>query len=185
MTDLLLVNGNIRTLDPARPRARSVACTGGLIESLDETPPAKRVLDLEGKTVIPGIIDAHVHLLNYGRQKRELDLTGVEDYEELIRRVAARATQTAPGAWITGSGYELPEQPHHARLSAATPDHPVWLVRKDAHSGLANQRAMALAARSDLPENGIFLENAQALISSLAPLESPAAAFLAAQRDAM
>lgn len=185
MTDLLLINGNIRTLDPARPRARSVACTGGRIESLDETPAARRVLDLEGRTVIPGLIDAHVHLLNYGCRKRELDLTGVDDYDELIRRVADRATQTAPGTWITGSGYELPEHPHHARLSAATPDHPVWLVRKDAHSGLANAKAMALAGPGPLPETGVFLENAQGRMSALVPQDAPAAAFLAAQRDAM
>src|SRR5579859_1646008 len=192
MTDLLLVNGNIRTMDPARPRARSIACTGGLIESLDEAPPARRVLDLEGKTVIPGIIDAHVHLLACGRRKRELDLSGVTDYEALIQRVLDRANATPPGAWITGSGYELDGHPHHARLSAATPDHPVWLVRKDAHSGLANARAMALADLSVVPpggavlgDQGVFLENAQGLISRLLPAEAPAASFLAAQRDAI
>src|SRR6185503_17897874 len=107
MTDLLLVNGTIHTQDPARPRARSIACAGGKVESLDETPPAKRVIDLRGKTVVPGFIDAHVHLLAYGRKKREVDLTGVTDYDELIRRVVERAAQTPAGTWITGSGYEL------------------------------------------------------------------------------
>ena len=101
MTDLLLVNGNIRTLDPARPRARSLACADGKIESLDETPPAKRVMDLEGRTVVPGFVDAHAHLLKYGMQKRELDLTGVTDYAELIRRVSERARERPPGTWIT------------------------------------------------------------------------------------
>jgi predicted amidohydrolase YtcJ len=114
MTDLLLINGNIRTQDPARPRARSIACAGGKIESLDETPPAKRVLDLQGKTVVPGFIDAHVHLLAYGRKKREVDLTGVTDDEELIRRVVERAAQTPAGNWITGSGYELDGPPDAA-----------------------------------------------------------------------
>ncbi|HLY08475.1 MAG TPA: amidohydrolase [Planctomycetota bacterium] len=192
MTDLLLLNGNIRTMDPERPRARSVACAKGLIESLDEAPPARRVLDLEGKTVIPGIIDAHVHLLNYGRRQRELDLSGVADYDVLIERVVERAKQAPKGSWITGSGYELDGHPHHSKLSAATPDHPVWLVRKDAHSGLANGRAMAMADLSVLPpggtvlrERGVFLENAQGLISRLVPEEAPAAAFLAAQRDAI
>jgi predicted amidohydrolase YtcJ len=192
MTDLLLVNGNIRTMDPARPHARSLACLNGVVESLDDAPPARRVIDLEGKTVIPGIIDAHVHLLNYGRRKREVDLSGVADYDELIRRVVDRATQTPPGSWITGSGYELDGHPHHGRLSAATPQHPVWLVRKDAHSGLANERAMALADLRTVPpggrvlrEQGIFLENAQSLISTLVPEEGPAATFLAAQKDAL
>jgi predicted amidohydrolase YtcJ len=192
MTDLLLVNGTIHTLDPARPRVRSIACADGKIESLDETPSARRVLDLKGRTVVPGFIDAHVHLLSVGRRLRELDLSGVRDPAELVRRVQERAAQTPPGTWITGSGYDLAEHPHHAALSAATPDHPVWLVRKDAHSGLANARAMALADLSAVPEGGIllreqgvFLENATGLISRLVPPDSPAATFLAAQREAM
>jgi len=133
-----------------------------------------------------------VHLLNYGRRKREVDLTGVATEDELVRLVAERAAKTPRGSWVTGSGYELDGHPHHAKLSAATPEHPVWLVRKDAHSGLANARAMAMADLSAVPaggqvlrEQGVFLENAQALISRLVPEEAPAAAFLAAQRDAM
>jgi predicted amidohydrolase YtcJ len=182
MTDLLLVNGTIHTQDPARPSARSIACAGGKVESLDETPPAKRVIDLRGKTVVPGFIDAHVHLLAVGRRKREVDLSGVTEYEELIRRVVERATQVPRGSWITGSGYELDGHPRHEQLSAATPDHPVWLVRKDAHSGLANARAMALAGASG---DGVFLEEAMSRIAALVPEESAAADFLAAQRDAM
>jgi len=192
MTDLLLVNGTIRTFDPARPRARSLACADGKIESLDETPAATRVLDLQGRTVVPGFVDAHAHLLMYGKRKRELDLGGVTDYAELVRRVSERANSLPPGTWVTGSGYDLAEQPHHAALSAATPAHPVWLVRKDAHSGLANARAMALAALDAVPEGptvmkerGLFLEQAQALVARKVPQESPATAFLAAQRDAM
>ena len=90
MTDRLLTNGTIHTMDPARPVARSLACAGGKIESLDETPSAKRTMDLKGKTVVPGFVDAHVHLLQYGRMKRELDLTGVTNREELVHRVVER-----------------------------------------------------------------------------------------------
>ncbi|RPH48083.1 MAG: amidohydrolase [Planctomycetota bacterium] len=183
MTDLLLVNGTIHTMDPARPRARSVACTDGKVESLDETPPARRVLDLKGRTVVPGFIDAHVHLLAVGRRKREVDLTGVTDYAEVIRRVVERAKETPTGSWITGSGYELNEHPHHAALSAATPDHPVWLVRKDFHSGLANARAME--GGKGYPLDGIFVEDEMLRFQDQIPEPSPATDFLAAQRDAM
>lgn len=183
MTDLLLVNGTIHTQDPARPRARSIACVDGRIESLDETPAARRVIDLKGKTVVPGFIDAHAHLLAYGRRKREVDLTGVTDYDEMVRRVVDRAKETPAGSWVTGSGYELPDHPHHAKLSDATPHHPVWLVRKDAHSGLANAKAMALAEGA--PRDGVFLESGMSIIEDLVPEQSPAADFLAAQRDAM
>lgn len=182
MTDLLLVNGTIHTQDPARPRARSIACAGGRIESLDETPPAKRVIDLRGRTVVPGFIDAHVHLLACGRKRREVDLTGVADLDEVIRRVVERAAQVPAGGWIAGSGHEIEGRPSHEKLSAATPDHPVWLVRKDCHSGLANAKAMALAGASG---DGMFLEDAMSRIEDAVPEESAAADFLAAQRDAM
>jgi predicted amidohydrolase YtcJ len=192
MTDLLLVNGTVHTFDPACPRAASVACSGGRIESVGETPPARRVIDLGGRTVLPGLIDAHVHLLACGRRKLEVDLTGVTDFSEIIDRVVERAKAMPPGSWITGSGHELADLPHHAALSARTPDHPVWLVRKDFHSGLANARAMALADLSSVPDGGVFLqdrgvflENALGMIERLVPEESPAAALLAAQRDAM
>jgi predicted amidohydrolase YtcJ len=108
----------------------------------------------------------------------------VTDEDELIRRVAERAAQTPAGSWISGSGYELPEHPRHERLSAATPDHPVWLVRKDAHSGLANAPAMKLAGKG-VPRDGVFLEDEMSIIENLVPDVSPAADFLAAQRDAM
>lgn len=190
--DLLLRNGTVRTLDPSRPVARSIACSGGKIVSLDEEPPARRTIDLRGKAVVPGFIDAHVHLLQYGRMRQELDLTGVVTEEDLVRRVAERAAQAPAGTWIYGSGYDLPCHPHHAALSAATPDHPVWLVRKDGHSGLANAHAMSMADLSSVPEGGlvlreqgVFLENAMHLIGRLVPHPSPAAAFLAAQREAM
>ncbi|HXX93793.1 MAG TPA: amidohydrolase, partial [Planctomycetota bacterium] len=160
--------------------------------SLDESPAARRVIDLGGRTVIPGLIDAHVHLLAFGRLRRELDLTGVTSYDEVVRRVRDRARTQPAGTWITGSGYDLAEHPHHAALSAATPDHPVWLIRKDAHSGIANSRAMALADLGSVPaggvllrDQGVFLENAQSMIAPLVPHEAPETALLGAQKEAM
>ncbi len=189
MTDLLLVNGTIRTMDPAHPVARSIACAEGRVESLDERPAARRTIDLKGKTVVPGFVDAHVHLLQYGRMKRELDLTGVSSYEEVARRVAERASQRPKGSWIYGAGHELPAHPHHAALTSAVPDHAVWLVRRDGHSGLANAAAMARADLSAAPvkakETGVFLEHEMLLIERLVPQESPASAFLLAQKEAL
>lgn len=182
MTDLLLVNGTIHTLDPARPTARSIACADGKVESLDESPPARRMIDLKGKTVVPGFIDAHVHMLQLGRMRLEIDLSGVTSFDEVVRRAADRARRLPAGAWVYGSGYDLDEHPHHAALSAAVPDHPAWLVRKDGHSGVANSRAMAMAGLSG---SGVFLENDMAHIERVVPCASPAAAFLAAQREAM
>ncbi len=183
MTDLLLVNGLVRTLDPARPTARSIACADGRVEALDVDGPAKRVIDLRGATVVPGFVDAHAHLLMLGRRRRELDLGGVDDEAALAARVAAKAKELPAGAWITGSGHALPGPPSPGALDAAAPEHPVWLVRKDAHSGLANARAMALAGATR--ERGLFLEGDMALVERLVPAPSPAADFLAAQKEAI
>ena len=71
VADLLLANGLIRTMDPGRPVARSIACSGGLVDSLDENPAAKRTVDLRGRTVVPGFIDAHARLLEYGLRKSD------------------------------------------------------------------------------------------------------------------
>jgi len=174
LTDLLLVNGLVRTMDPGRPTARSIACADGKVEGLDLDVPAKRVIDLRGATVVPGFVDAHAHLLMLGRRRRELDLTGVDDPGP---RIAAKAKELAPEAWITGAYERAP--------SAADLDvpNPVWLVRKDAHSGLANARAMALAGAAR--EGGLFLEEDMALVERHVPRESPAADFLAAQKEAI
>ena len=185
MTDLLLVNGLVRTMDPARPTARSIACSDGRIESLDETPPARRVLDLAGATAVPGFIDAHAHLRWIGRRGRQLDLTGVSAPEELVRRTAERARALAPGTWVVGFGHEL-RGPAPAGLSSELPEHPVWLVRKDAHSGLANARAMALAeAPPEARETGVLAEEEMRRIERVLPPEPRAADLLAAQREAI
>lgn len=174
MIDLLLVNGRVRTMDPARPTARSIACADGKVAALDVEGPAKRVIDLRGATVVPGFVDAHAHLLMLGRRRRELDLAGVDLPGALIRQ---KAKELAPDAWITGTFERAP--------SAADLDvvNPAWFVRKDAHSGLANERAMAIAGVRR--EGGLFLEGDTALIERHVPRESMAADVLAAQKEAL
>jgi predicted amidohydrolase YtcJ len=180
--DLLLRNGLIRTMDPERPTARSLACAGGKVVALDVDGPAKRVIDLEGGTLVPGFVDAHAHLRMLGARRRELDLSDVADEAALLARVAARAKELPAGEWITGGGWALPAPPSLAALDAAAPAHPLWLARKDAHSGVANSSAMARAgARAD---GGLFLEAAMAGIEGKIP-RSAAADILAAQKEAI
>lgn len=180
MSDLLLKNGLIRTMDPARPVARSISFKDGKVEALDVEGDAKRVLDLRGATAVPGFIDAHAHLLMLGRKSRELDLSG--DEAAILARVAARAKELAPGAWITGQGWDAPLL-SLAALNAAAPEHPVWLLRKDAHSGVANDRAMAAVGFAR--PGGLFLEADTLLVERAIPRESAAADFLAAQKEAI
>jgi hypothetical protein len=182
--DLLLVNGRILTQDPSRPVARSAACRGGLVESLDGTPPASRVLDLGGRTVVPGFIDAHAHLREIGRKLRGLPIEGAATAAELAGRIAGRAASAAPGEWIRGWGHEVPfDADALGDLDAAAPRNPVWLVRKDGHSGLANSRAMEQAgARAP---GGRFVEDEMLRVEAAAPSGTAAEDLLAAQKEAL
>lgn len=184
MIDLLLANARILTQDPSRPVARSAACRGGRIESLDETPPASRVLDLGGCTVVPGFIDAHLHLREIGRTLRGLAIGGVASAAELARRTAERARSAAPGEWIRGWGHEVPfDADALGDLDAAAPRNPVWLVRKDGHSGLANSRAMDLAGVR--APRGRFAEDEMLRVEAAAPPGNAAEDLLAAQKEAL
>ena len=176
--DLLLRGGTVHTLDPARPRASWVAVRGETIAALGEGAPdaawigsATRVIELAGACVVPGLWDAHGHLLSLGLGEREVDLVGTRSLEDVIARVAARARETPAGAWIVGRGWDQNdwpegerELPGHAALSAAVPEHPVLLERVDGHAALINARAMAergIGPGSQAPPGGELPRDAQ------------------------
>src|SRR5262249_25969343 len=109
MTDLVLVNPNVLTMAPNRPRATAVAIAQGRITGLDEVPPgAARVVDLRGATVLPGFHDAHNHMIWFGMSLGEVDIGSppVGSLDELYAAIARRAETTAPGEWVIGSGYD-------------------------------------------------------------------------------
>ena len=109
MTDLALVNANVLTMDPARPRATAVAVAHGRITALDEIPPGPaQVIDLHGATVLPGFHDAHNHMIGFGMSLGEVDIGSppVGSLDELYAAIARRAQTTAPGEWVIGSGYD-------------------------------------------------------------------------------
>ncbi len=123
-----------------------------------------RIVELEGRTVTPGLIDAHSHLLSLGAALERVDLVGTLSYEEVIERVRERAAETPVGSWVQGRGWDQndwPETafPHHTALSAAVPDHPVWMARIDGHAALLNAKAMEMlgvSAASVDPVGGRF-----------------------------
>ena len=153
---------------------------------------ATRVVDVSGRTVIPGLIDAHGHLAGLGAALRTVDLVGTRSYEEVVARVAARAARMPAGSWVIGRGWDQNDWPDtrfplHTALSAAVPNHPVVLTRIDGHALLANARAMQLAgvtAASADPAGGrivrdasraptgVFIDNAMSLIRRSVPAET-------------
>src|SRR5262245_49907899 len=118
-----------------------------------------RELDLGGAVAVPGLTDAHGHLESLGETLESVDLLGCKSLDELVERVAARASKEPAGAWIVGRGWDqtlFPGQafPEHGALSARVPDHPVYLERVDGHAAFVNARALELAGLSagSLPE---------------------------------
>lgn len=155
--DLVLYNGRVLTLDPARPEARATAVQGDTIlavgtddEVLALAGPRTRRIDLAGRLVLPGLVDSHGHLRSLGEQLAGLDLRGVAGPEEAARRAREAAARLGPGEWVTGAGWDenlWPGRrlPDHRPLTAAVPDRPVWLLRVDWHTGWANRAALEAA----------------------------------------
>lgn len=205
---LIFFNGRIHTMDRQRPRATALALTGERIvavgdESLRTLAGAQtRLVDLGGRTVIPGLIDAHLHFLAYGLSLREIDLMNVPTPEAALAHIAARAAATPAGQWLTGRGWDQvlwpePLFPTAAQLDAVTPHHPAFLRRKCGHAGWANSLALKLAGITrDTPDpaggaierdpatgapTGILLERAMELIFQLQATPTDAEAVDAVQ----
>src|SRR6201996_4155559 len=140
--DLLLVNANVRTMDPARPRAGAVAVAGGRIAGGGDDAAgaagggrAREVIDLKGATLIPGFHDAHNHMIGYGLSLTEVDLRA-GSLAEIYARIAARAASTPAGEWIIGAGYDQTRtgaHPDRDALDQAAPRHRVWLKHTSSH----------------------------------------------------
>lgn len=109
-----------------------------------------RVLDAGGRRVIPGLIDAHLHLVSGGLFLNQLNLRDVPDRVAFVAAIAERATQTPNGQWITGGRWSTESwpdatQPTRTWIDPVTPAHPVLLSRMDGHGALANSAALRLA----------------------------------------
>lgn len=199
--DLILTNGRIYTVDNARPRASALAVRGGRVlfvgsdaEARVLAGPATRVIDLHGATVVPGIVDAHAHLLGLGNTLERVNVAGSTSYEEVIGRVKAWAKDAKPGEWIQGRGWDQnrwsnKEFPTNDALSRAFPNNPVVLFRIDGHVLLANAKAMELAGvttatadpsggriirHSSGAPSGVFVDNAMDLFEPAIPTSTRA-----------
>lgn len=151
-SQLVLTGGTIWTgTGEPWPERQALGARGERIEPCDPRSPGALVVDLpEGAFVMPGLIDAHGHLLGLGGSLAEVDLVGTTSYQEVVARAKAKAATLPKGSWVIGRGWDQndwPEKvmPHHQALTQAVPDHPVWLTRIDGHAGLANALALQAA----------------------------------------
>jgi predicted amidohydrolase YtcJ len=193
--DLIVLGGTIHSGDSMQPSPQAFAVrhgrfsyVGSRVEAMALRGPATEIVDASEKTILPGIVDAHLHLTSLGLTLEQVALEDVRSYEELIARTIDVA-RNAADEWIVGRGWDQNEWPSrsfpaHEALSSAIPDRAVALGRVDGHALLANARAMAAAAvdestpdppggrilrdRDGMP-TGVFIDAAQALIYDKVP----------------
>jgi len=211
---LLLVDGKIWTEDPAHPEVQAVAISGNRIvatgssaEMLKLAGPGTSVVHLDGRRVLPGFNDAHVHVMVGGEDELGVHLTSARSAAEFRARIAAFVKTLPKGSWVLNGLWDeqrwsTPELPTHELLDDISPDHPVAVSRTDLHMLVANSLAMQLAHvdrnTPDVPggvilrdqqgnPTGIFKDAAKDLIFAAVPpptLEQTEADFLAMQRVA-
>ncbi len=157
-----------------RPWTDALAIVGGRVIALGHQALAWReapgavVEQVEGALVIPGIIDAHIHLMWYAKGLRELDLRDCTR-QDMLQRVAERAAELAPGTWITGRGWdqnlwERADFPTAAELDAVAPEHPVALDAKSGHALIANTlalRAAGITSQTPDPPHGVIVRDSR------------------------
>ncbi|MCY3744660.1 MAG: amidohydrolase [Acidobacteria bacterium] len=154
--DLVVRGGAIHTADARNPVAEALAVRDGRFVFVGDAREAERwigeatdVIELNGRAVIPGLIDGHVHLESGLSLIRGVDLTGIADRDEWMRRIAARAAELGPGAWIVGGRWDHTlsggEFPSLEELDPVTPENPVLLSDIDGHTAWANSLALEIA----------------------------------------
>jgi predicted amidohydrolase YtcJ len=169
--ELVLHNGHVLTVDAARPRAQAVAIAGGRFLAVGDSREVRalarrgtKVVDLGGRTVVPGFIDAHTHPAVAGRmhlRQVDCDLRSISAIQDALR---ARAAKTPPGGWVLGFKYDDTKTAEgrpltRADLDAACPSHPVHVSHRGGHSAYVNSAALAAAKvdeRTPDPKGGRF-----------------------------
>src|SRR6266571_665780 len=176
MSTILFLNGNICTMDAVRPRAQAMAIDGisGRIIAIGDDDEVRRagglhseLVDLRGRTVLPGFIDAHMHLLSYAYRAHHIDAGACTSEDAVVALVQQRATQTPNGQWILGGHWDKnlwPQQrfPTKAALDAVAPTHPVALWSKDGHMLWVNSLALGRAGittETPQPTDGAILRD--------------------------
>ena len=208
--DLLVTNARVYTVDDAFSTAEAFAVKDGKFiavgttAELQEKYNATEVVDAQGKTVYPGLIDAHAHFYGLGMQMQSVDLTGTNSFKEVVQRIT-EFQKEKNSEFIVGRGWdqndwEVKEFPVKDTLDALFPDTPVAITRIDGHALLANQAALdAAGITADTPAEGgeievkdgeltgILIDNPMALVENAVPApskENQITALLDAQKEA-
>jgi predicted amidohydrolase YtcJ len=194
IADLVVRGARIYTVNPAQPTASAIAVKDGRILAVGDRleqhiGPATKVMEANGATIIPGLIDSHVHLAGLGQGLEMLDLREANSIEEVLAMVREAAAKAKPGEWIRGRGWDQTrwpgkEFPERNFLSEAAPNHPVYLTRVDGHAAWVNGKALELAGvdestphpqggriirNKEGKNTGVLIDRAQGLVSRKIP----------------
>ena len=198
--DLVLTNGVIHTVEEKNPAAQAIAIAGDRIVFVGSTAAAQnwvsgqtRVIDLRGKTVVPGLTDSHYHFQGVGKRAFDLNLDGCKSLDEFLSRIQNWTTGKQPDDWITGRGWMEEDWldkkfPTRTELDRIVPELPVYLNRADGHMALVNSKALELAGiTAETPNppggeilkdergkpNGLLVDKAMGLVNKFIPSSSP------------
>jgi len=189
--DLVVVNGNIYTVNEKQPHAEAFAVRDQRIAFVGSTADVQklrsantRVIDLGGKTVVPGLTDSHCHIFGIGEREMRLNLEGTNSLQDFLAKVKERVSRTEKGKWITGRGWietfwKPAEFPSRQDLDKVAPDNPVFFTRADGHASVVNSAALKIAkidrntpnpfggriSKTKGEPNGMLLDNAQDLVA--------------------
>jgi len=174
--DLALINAKVRTMNPRQPVAEAVAIRKNKIAKVGTnqeinqlTGKNTKIISLDGYTVVPGLIDTHIHVADFGRCLLWLDLTNTESIKELQNSLREKAKKTPSGKWIIGRGwnqnhFKEKQLPNLSDLDEAAPDNPVILYHETAMICAVNSKALALAGvtgQTAVPSGGTIDKDTQ------------------------
>ena len=200
VADVVLVGGDVWTMDPAQPKVAAVAWRGDQIIAVGDAAairalagPATRVIDLHGRSATPGLIDAHCHLYGLGTDLEHVSVRDLTSEAATVAVIAAAANTRPPGQWLIGRGWDQnrwPGQqfPTRAALDRAVGDRPVVLERIDGHAIWVNSVALREAGITRATPDpaggkivrdaagqptGVLIDNAERLVLAREPTASP------------
>jgi predicted amidohydrolase YtcJ len=174
--DLIVTNAKVYTVDKARPHAEALAVLGDRIVAVGSAAevdawhgPKTKVLDAQGKLLLPGFNDAHVHFVDGGDHLSAVQLKDAASPQEFASKIAERAKTTPKGEWVVGGDWDEQKWspanlPTKELIDPVTPDTPVWVNRYDGHESVANSVALRLAgvtAKTTDPPGGEIVRDAQ------------------------
>ena len=178
--DTIFHNGRIYTVDSAFSVVEALAVQGDTIAAVGSSQEllnaysADTTIDLEGRPVYPGFIDAHCHFYWHGQQLKQVDLSGADSFEAILQRLHNADTSGAEEEWLRGKGWDQhewanPTMPDRQKLDSLFPDRPVFLTRIDGHAALVNEAAMQKAGidHQTQVEGGVIEQDANGRLTGL------------------